>query len=123
MRKTKFGLMVPIPVRRAVRKLGQDTRDARLRRRISTAVMAERASISRTTLNKIEKGDLGVSLGNYATVLFVLGMAERLGDLVEGKTDTVGLELEDERLPQRIRKRRQNTSGRQASRSGQKGHA
>ncbi len=123
MRMTKFGLLVPIPVGRAVRKLGQDIRDARLRRRISTAVMAERASISRTTLNKIEKGDLGVSLSNYANVLFVLGMAERLGHLVEVKTDTVGLELEDERLPQRIRKRRQNKSGRQSSQSGQKSPA
>jgi transcriptional regulator with XRE-family HTH domain len=106
--------MVPIPVRRALHKLGQDIRDARLRRRIPTAVMAERASISRTTLNKIEKGDPGVSLGNYANVLFVLGMAERLADLADVKTDTVGLELEGERLPQRIRK---------SSRSGQKSKA
>jgi len=98
--------MVPIPVRRAVRKLGQDIRDARLRRRIPTAVMAERASISRTTLNKIEKGDAGVSLGNYANVLFVLGLAERLGELADVKTDAVGLELIDARLPQRIRKSR-----------------
>ncbi|MCU7943531.1 MAG: helix-turn-helix domain-containing protein [Candidatus Thiodiazotropha sp. (ex Cardiolucina cf. quadrata)] len=100
--------MVPIPVRRALRKLGQDIRDARLRRRIPTAVMAERASISRTTLNKIEKGDPGVSLGNYANVLFVLGMAERLGDLADVRTDVVGLELEEERLPQRIRKPRRS---------------
>lgn len=114
MRKTQLDLMVPIPVRRAVRKLGQDIRDARLRRRIPTAVMAERASISRTTLNKIEKGDPGVSLGNYANVLFVLGMAERLGDLADVKMDTVGLELEEERLPQRIRK---------SPRSGQKSKA
>ncbi len=114
MSKTQLDLMVPIPVRRAVRKLGQDIRDARLRRRIPTAVMAERASISRTTLNKIEKGDPGVSLGNYANVLFVLGMAERLGDLADVKTDTVGLGLEEERLPQRIRK---------SSRSGQKSKA
>jgi transcriptional regulator with XRE-family HTH domain len=112
MSKTQLDLMMPIPVRRALRKLGQDIRDARLRRRIPTAVMAERASISRTTLNKIEKGDPGVSLGNYANVLFVLGMAERLGELADVKTDTVGLELEEERLPQRIRKPR---------RSGRKG--
>ena len=123
MRKTQLDLMVPIPVRRAVHKLGQDIRDARLRRRISTAVMAERASISRTTLNKIEKGDPGVSLGNYANVLFVLGMAERLGDLADVKMDTVGLELEEERLPQRIRKPRQNKSGRKSSQSGQKSKA
>jgi len=123
MSKTQLDLMMPIPVRRSVRKLGQDIRDARLRRRIPTAVMAERASISRTTLNKIEKGDPGVSLGNYANVLFVLGMAERLGDLADVKTDTVGLELIDARLPQRIRKPRQNKSGRKSSRSGQKSKA
>jgi len=106
MAKVQLDTMLPIPVRRALRKLGQDIRDARLRRRIPTAVMAERASISRTTLNKIEKGDAGVSLGNYANVLFVLGLSERLGELVDVRTDTVGLELEEERLPQRIRKSR-----------------
>jgi transcriptional regulator with XRE-family HTH domain len=127
MRKTQLDLMVPIPVRRALHKLGQDIRDARLRRRISTAVMAERASISRTTLNKIEKGDLGVSLGNYANVLFVLGMAERLGDLADVRTDAVGLELIDARLPQRIRKPRapksERKSGGKSSQSGQKSKA
>ncbi len=123
MSKTQLDLMAPIPVRRALRKLGQDIRDARRRRRIPTAVMAERASISRTTLNKVEKGDPGVSLGNYANVLFVLGMAERLGDLADVKTDTVGLELEEERLPQRIRRPRQSQSGRKSLQSGQKSKA
>ena len=99
-----MNLKLPIPVRRALHKLGQNIRDARLRRRIPTAVMAERASISRTTLNKIESGDPGASLGKYANVLFVLGMVERLGDLADVKTDAVGLELEEERLPQRIRR-------------------
>ncbi len=95
---------IPIPIRRALRKFGQDIRDARLRRRIPVVVMAERASISRTTLNKLEKGEPGVSIGSYATVLFVLGMAERLSDLADVKSDIVGLELEEERLPKRIRK-------------------
>ena len=36
-----------------------------------------------TTLNKLEKGDPGVSLGNYATVLFVLGLLEPLSDLAD----------------------------------------
>ncbi len=123
MGKTRLDLMMPIPVRRALRKLGQDIRDARLRRRIPTDVMAERASISRTTLNKIEKGDPGVSLGNYANVLFVLGMAERLGELADVKTDTVGLELEEERLPQRIRKPRRGKSGHGSPRLTQKSKA
>ncbi len=95
---------LPLPVQRVLRKLGRDVRDARLRRRIPTTIMAKRASISRTTLNKLEKGDPGVSLGIYATVLFVLGLADRLGDLADARNDTVGLELEQENLPQRIRR-------------------
>ena len=94
---------LPIPVRRALRKLGTDIRDARRRRRIPTAVMAERALISRMTLNKVEKGNPGVSLGIYATVLFVLGMTDRLAELADARHDAVGLSLEEERLPQRIR--------------------
>jgi len=65
--------------------------------------MAARASISRTTLTKIERGDPGVQLGHYATVLFVLGLTDRLGDLLDVRHDKTGLELEEERLPQRIR--------------------
>ena len=72
------------------------------------AVMAERASISRTTLGKIEKGEQGVSMGHYAMVLFVLGMIDRLGNLADVKTDTVGLELDEERLPKRIRRPNRN---------------
>jgi len=71
-------MKLPVPVNRALHKLGSDIRDARLRRRIPTALMAERAGISRMTLNKVEKGDPGVSMGTYATVLFVLGMTARL---------------------------------------------
>lgn len=94
---------LPIPVRRALRNLGEDMKNARRRRRISTALMAERADISRTTLLKIEKGDPGVSLGNYATVLFVLGLVNRLSELVDISQDHLGQDLEDENLPKRIR--------------------
>ena len=103
MGKSQSIAMPPIPVKRALYKLGRDIRDARRRRRIPMAIMAERASISRTTLSKVEKGD---ALGIYAGVLFVLGMVERLGDLADPTTDQVGLRLEEERLPQRIRQPR-----------------
>jgi transcriptional regulator with XRE-family HTH domain len=105
---TRPATALPLPVQRALRKLGRDIRDARIRRRIPTTVMAERASISRTTLNKAEKGDPGVSLGTYATILFVLGLSERLGELADIRSDKVGLELEDETLPQRIRHRKRS---------------
>ena len=59
--------------------------------------------ISRATLNKIEKGNPGVSLGSYATVLFVLGLEDRIADLAAAPRDAIGLALEEERLPKRIR--------------------
>ncbi len=69
-------------------------------------VLAECASMSRGTLTKIEKGDAAVQLGNYAMVLFVLGLIHRLSDLVDVTSDELGLELDEERLPQRIRSRK-----------------
>lgn len=79
-------------------------REARLRRRIPVAIMAARAGLSRMTLNKIEKGEPGTSLGSYASVLFVLGLEGRIADLADIKTDELGLRLDEERLPQRIRR-------------------
>jgi transcriptional regulator with XRE-family HTH domain len=104
----RSGPSLPIPVIRALYKLGADIRDARRRRRISTATMAQRAAISRTTLTKVEKGEPGVQFGIYATVLFVLGLVGRIGELADMRHDQAGLELEEERLPQRIRQRSSN---------------
>jgi transcriptional regulator with XRE-family HTH domain len=96
---------LPLPVKRALAKLGGDLKSARLRRRLTATMVAERAFVTRSTLNKAERGDPGVSLGIYATILFVLGLADRLSDLADVRTDDVGLQLEEERLPQRVRSR------------------
>src|SRR5258707_9786498 len=94
---------LPIPVRKALRKLGQDIRDARLRRRIPTAIMSQRVLVTRTTLHKVERGNPTVSMGTYSTALFVLGMTERLAELADARFDPLGLALEEQRLPKRIR--------------------
>ncbi|MEI6057110.1 MAG: helix-turn-helix transcriptional regulator [Lentisphaerota bacterium] len=93
----------PIPVISALKKLGQDISDARRRRRITMELMAERAGISRATLAKIEKGDPATSIGGYSLVLFAMGMTERIKDLLDANHDLIGRELEEERLPKRIR--------------------
>ena len=87
-------------------KLGSDIRDARRRRRIPTALMAEMAMVSHMTLHKVERGDPGVSLGIYGKVLFVLGLNERIADLADARFDQSGLMLEEGRLPKRMRFRR-----------------
>jgi transcriptional regulator with XRE-family HTH domain len=96
---------LPVPVQRALAKLGEDIGAARRRRRITMAIMAERAFITRKTLARVERGEAGVSLGVYASVLFALGMIERVGDLADGQRDPLGRMLEDERLPRRVRTR------------------
>lgn len=101
--------MLPIPVTRALRKLGADIRSARLRRRITTKALAQRAAMSRTTLSKAEKGDPSVAMWVYATILFVLGLTDRLAKLAEPTEDSVGLLLEEERLPKRIRHSKSST--------------
>ena len=111
MRRGRSLAAIPVPVARALRKLGHDIRDARRRRRIPVAILAERASISRTTLSKAEKGDPGVSLGTYATVLFALGMIDRLADVADPRHDALGLALEEENLPERIRLPRSRKAG------------
>lgn len=94
---------LPIPAKKALKKLGKDMADARKRRRITMELLAERAGISRITLGKIEKGESTVSMGAYASVLFALGLADKLQSLADASIDIVGRELEEECLPKRVR--------------------
>ncbi|MBK8840859.1 MAG: hypothetical protein IPO30_19915 [Hyphomonadaceae bacterium] len=98
---------LPSVVRRALLKLGGDISVARRRREITAQLMADRAFITRGTLRRIENGDAGVSMANYATVLFVLGMTERLAELADPGADPIGRDLAEEQLPKRVRPRGQ----------------
>ena len=101
MRVSKAQSALPIPVRRALRKLGADISAARKRRGITSALLASRAFVNRKSLTRVERGDPGVSMGIYASVLFALGLADRLGTLLD--TDHVGQALADDLLPKRVR--------------------
>lgn len=87
-------------------ELGQRLRAARLRRRFTASLVAERANISRQTLGKVERGDPSVTLGTYVRVLVVVGLE---GDIaLVAKDDVVGRRLQDAGLetPKRVRKPR-----------------
>jgi hypothetical protein len=92
-----------IAVRRALRKLGTDIRDARRRRRLPSEVIAERAFTSRPTLQRIEEGDHAVSIGIYAAVLQALGLLDGLVALADPSKDDVGLAIAADNLPRRAR--------------------
>ncbi len=99
----KRKIVLPVQSQRALKKLGSDIKEARIKRRISTVLLASKTGFSRITLAKIEKGNQYVSIGAYATVIFILGMTEKLHNLLDPSQDKRGNELERERYPKRIR--------------------
>lgn len=92
----------PLPVQRALKKLGADIRDARRRRRIQTKVMAGRLLVSRPTLRRLEQGDPSVGMGTWATALYVLGLLDGLADLADLTNDRLGQQIASKDLPERI---------------------
>lgn len=90
-------------VRRILRKLGADIHDARRRRRLTMSVIADRAFTSRATLQRVEAGDPGVSIGIYAAVLQALGLLDGLLEVADAARDTVGQSIATAALPHRVR--------------------
>ncbi len=101
---------LPKVAKQALLKLGSDIAIARRKRRISTVSMAERAFISRGTLYKVERGDPTVSIGIYATVLVILGLAGGLAEVADRRNDSLGLDIEEDNLPKKVQPRRRRTS-------------
>ena len=91
----------PPSARRAVRKLGEDIRAARLARRLPMALVADRAATSRPTVARIEQGDHSVSIGIVAAVLQALNLVDRLAEVADPARDTLGLDIARDQLPKR----------------------
>ena len=93
-RMERRGIIVMPATQNILRTMGEQIRLARLRRRISATLAAERAGISRTTLINIEKGSASVTMGAYAAVLHALnGLDSDL--LLVARDDELGRKLQD----------------------------
>jgi hypothetical protein len=70
---------------------------------MTVADLAVRAGTSPSSIGRLEKGDPGVAIGTLADVLVVMGLVERLADLIDVRKDDLGLALAAEHLPRRGR--------------------
>jgi transcriptional regulator with XRE-family HTH domain len=89
----------------ALKKLGGDLKDARRRRRIKAELMAERLGVTRSTLDRMEKGEPSVGIGTYLTAIYSLD-PDKLTEFVNlfsREKDVLGQAISDRELPQRIR--------------------
>jgi transcriptional regulator with XRE-family HTH domain len=89
-------------------ELGENLKLARLRRKLSSEQVSERAGMGRSTLIKIEKGYPGVGIGQYLNVLKVLGLENDFLQLA--KDDILGRKIQDANLiiKERAPKRKNN---------------
>jgi ribosome-binding protein aMBF1 (putative translation factor) len=101
----------PLPVQRAIQKLGIDVSLARRRRHISQVSLAERIGASVSTIRRLEAGDLRIPIHFVARVLHVFGEIDALNRLLDTAQDDIGLTLMDEQLPKRIHSKKITSTG------------
>ena len=101
MAKTTMGTKLPRKLEQKMQVVGEQIRLARLRRNLSVAQVAERATCSPLTVSRIEKGVPTVAIGIYLRVLYALQLDDDI--LFLAKDDELGRTLQDMNLPQRER--------------------
>ncbi|AYY97997.1 helix-turn-helix domain-containing protein [Burkholderia multivorans] len=84
--------------------LGERLRLARLRRKLTATLFAERMGVSRETLRRLEHGDPTIAIGTYLRALRVLGLEKDIDTVA--RDDEIGRKLQDLDLPQPKRRRR-----------------
>ena len=94
-RKSNKAVVMPKTIRQ-LETVGEQIRLARLRRKYSVNLIAERAGISRATLWRVEKGDPGVAIGIYAKVLAAIGLPNDITLLA--RDDELGRIIQDSEL-------------------------
>ena len=96
-----MGTKLPRKLEDKMKVVGEQIRLARLRRDLSIAQVAERATCSSVTISRVEKGAPTVSIGIYLRVLYALQLDDDI--LLLAQKDEIGRGLQDLRLKQRER--------------------
>ena len=113
---------LPPQTQNALIALGAHLAVARVRRKESLRSWAQRIGISVPTLLKLESGDPGVSIGAFASALWLIGRDGELARLAEPATDSAALEL-DVRAAKALGARRATSARSAAAKRAQKNKA
>lgn len=101
MTKATRGTKLPRKLEQKMQIVGEQIRLARLRRNLSVAQVAERATCSEPTVMRVEKGTSTVAIGIYLRILYALQLDEDI--LAIAKDDPLGRTLQDIGLKHRER--------------------
>lgn len=101
MSKSTMGTKLPRKLEEKMKVVGEQIKLARLRRDLSLAQVAERATCSPLTVSRIEKGSPTVAIGIYLRVLYALQLDDDI--LLLSKDDELGRQLQDMALTTRQR--------------------
>lgn len=96
MSRKTFGKVMPRAVSQNLELMGEQIMLARKRRHLSMQDIAERATVTRLTVSKVEHGDPTVAMGIYARVLFALNLEDDIKLIAAN--DALGRDLQDAEL-------------------------
>ena len=85
-----------------LKHVGEYIRIARKRRRMTMAEVAERLNLGYQTIVRIEKGDPGVSMTSYLSVVWLFDLDRQFVAAIHPDRDEAGKALEYSRLPERV---------------------
>lgn len=96
MSRKTFGKVMPCPLIRNMELMGEQIMLARKRRHLSMQDIADRATVTRLTVSKVEHGDPTVAMGIYARVLYALNLEDDIKQIAA--SDVLGRDLQDAEL-------------------------
>jgi transcriptional regulator with XRE-family HTH domain len=104
--KTNQRNIPPLPIRHAGRQTAEHLAAWRKLRGLTQAQLADRAGVARGTVQRMEAGDMGVSVENFLRIVRALGLLENVPSALDPLTSDVGRLRSNERLPLRVRPKR-----------------
>lgn len=96
MSRKTFGKVMPKVLTQNLELMGQQIMLARKRRHLTMQDIADRATVTRLTISKVEHGDPTVAMGIYARVLFALNLENDIRLIAAD--DPLGRDLQDAEL-------------------------